>query len=107
MSDNSISLCDKATCTVFLITTLCFLMFTNRTYALLCGSSTSDVLLFASTYNLRATSGTPIMKKTIIVRIGILNTNRERPKQSVPIPSIESQRVVLSIHLITYCEDIP
>jgi hypothetical protein len=57
---------------------------------------------FASTYNHRATSGTPIMKKTIIVRTGILSTNRERPKQSVPIPSIESQRVVISI-FITCC----
>jgi hypothetical protein len=33
---------------------------------------------FASTYNHRATSGTPIMKKTIIVRIGILSTNKEK-----------------------------
>jgi hypothetical protein len=52
---------------------------------------------FASTYNHRATSGTPIMKKTIIVRIGILSTNKERPKHNVPIPSIDSQRVVVSI----------
>src|SRR5215472_11790368 len=52
---------------------------------------------FASTYNHSATSGTPIMKKTIIVRIGILSTNKDRPKHNVPIPSIESQRVVLSI----------
>jgi hypothetical protein len=52
---------------------------------------------FASTYNHSATSGTPIMKKTIIVRIEILSTNKERPKHNVPIPSIESQRVVLSI----------
>src|SRR6266849_4517129 len=52
---------------------------------------------FASTYNQSATSGTPIMKKTIILRIGILSTNKERPKHNVPIPSIESQRVVLSI----------
>ena len=52
---------------------------------------------FASTYNHSATSGTPIMKKTIIVRIGILSTNKERPKHNVPIPSIESQRVVVSI----------
>jgi hypothetical protein len=33
---------------------------------------------FASTYNHSATSGTPIMKKTIIVRIGILSTNRKK-----------------------------
>ncbi len=52
---------------------------------------------FASTYNHSATSGTPIMKKTIIVRIGILSTNNEIPKHSVPIPSIDSQRVVVSI----------
>ena len=52
---------------------------------------------FASTYNHSATSGTPIMKKIIIVRIGILSTNKDRPKHNVPIPSIESQRVVLSI----------
>ena len=52
---------------------------------------------FASAYNHSATSGTPIMKKTIIVRIGILSTNKERPKHNVPIPSIESQRVVVSI----------
>ena len=52
---------------------------------------------FASTYNHSATSGTPIMKKTIIVRIGILSTNNEIPKHKVPIPSIESQRVVVSI----------
>jgi hypothetical protein len=51
----------------------------------------------ASTYNHSATNGTPIMKKTIIVRIGILSTNKEIPKHSVPIPSIESQRVVVSI----------
>src|SRR5947209_18679262 len=51
----------------------------------------------ASTYNHSATSGTPIMKKTIIVRIGILSTNNEIPKHNVPIPSIESQRVVVSI----------
>ena len=37
------------------------------------------------------------MKKTIIVRIGILRTNNEMPKHKVPIPSIESQRVVVSI----------
>ena len=52
---------------------------------------------FASTYNHSATSGTPIMKKTMIVRIGILSMNNEIPKHSVPIPSIESQRVVVSI----------
>ena len=52
---------------------------------------------FASTYIQSATSGTPIMKKTIIVRIGILSTNNEMPKHKVPIPSIESQRVVVSI----------
>ena len=52
---------------------------------------------FASTYNHSATSGTPIMKKTIIVRIGILSTNNEIPKHNVPIPSIDSQRVVVSI----------
>jgi hypothetical protein len=52
---------------------------------------------FASTYNHSATSGTPIMKKTIIVRIRIVSTNNEIPQQSVPIPSIESQRVVVSI----------
>jgi hypothetical protein len=51
----------------------------------------------ASTYNHSATSGTPIMKKTIMVRIGILSTNNEIPKHKVPIPSIESQRVVVSI----------
>jgi len=50
-----------------------------------------------STYNHRATSGMPIMKKTMMVRIGILNTNSEIPKHNVPIPSIESQRVVVSI----------
>lgn len=52
---------------------------------------------FASTYNHSATSGTPIMKKTIMVRIGILSTNNEIPKHSVPMPSIEIHRVVLSI----------
>jgi hypothetical protein len=52
---------------------------------------------FASAYIHSATSGTPIMKKTIIVRIGILSTNNEMPKHKVPIPSIESQRVVVSI----------
>src|SRR5712692_8916208 len=51
----------------------------------------------ASTYSHSATSGTPIMKKTIMVRIGILSTNNEIPKHKVPIPSIESQRVVVSI----------
>src|SRR5215831_16639851 len=51
----------------------------------------------ASTYNHSATSGTPIMKKTIIVRIGILSTNKEIPKHSVPTPSIEIHLVVLSI----------
>ena len=51
----------------------------------------------ASTYNHRATSGTPIIKKTTIVRIGILNTNSDIPKHNVPIPRIESQRVVVSI----------
>jgi hypothetical protein len=54
-------------------------------------------LEFASTYNHSATSGTPIMKKTIIVRIRIVSTNNEIPHQSVPIPSIESERVVVSI----------
>jgi hypothetical protein len=51
----------------------------------------------ASTYNHSATSGTPIMKKTMMVRIGILSTNSEIPKHNVPIPSTESQRVVGSI----------
>ena len=62
----------------------------------------SEVIFFccfdlASTYNHSATSGTPIMKKTIMVRIGILSTNNEIPKHIVPIPSIESQRAVVSI----------
>jgi hypothetical protein len=51
----------------------------------------------ASTYNHSATSGTPIMKKTMMVRIGILSTNSDIPKHNVPTPSIESQRVVGSI----------
>jgi|GEM_PF-2376613 hypothetical protein len=38
---------------------------------------------FVSTYHHSATSGTPIMKKTIIVRIGILGTINEIPKHSV------------------------
>ena len=45
------------------------------------------------------------MKKIIIVRIGILRTNKERPKHNVPIPSIESQRVVISNLFITHCID--
>lgn len=52
---------------------------------------------FASTYNHSATRGMPIIKKTIMVRMGILSTNSEIPKHSVPIPSIDIQRVVLSI----------
>jgi hypothetical protein len=38
-----------------------------------------------STSSHSATSGTPIMKITIIVRIGILSTNKEIPKHKVPI----------------------
>ena len=62
----------------------------------------SEVIFFccfdlASTYSHRATSGTPMMKNTMMVRIGILSTNSDIPKHNVPIPSIESQRVVVSI----------
>jgi hypothetical protein len=68
----------------------------------LCGDASISidlVLVFGirTTYNHSATSGTPIMKKTIIVRIRIVSTNNEIPHQSVPIPSIESERVVVSI----------
>ena len=61
------------------------------------GSSSLSLISSSSTYNHSATSGTPIMKKTIIVRIGNPSTNKEGPKHNVPIPSIESQCVVLSI----------
>ena len=52
---------------------------------------------FTSTYNHSATTGTPIMKKTMIVRIGTRSTNNEMPKITVPIPRIESQRAVISM----------
>ena len=52
---------------------------------------------FTSTYNHNATSGKPIAKNMMIVRIGIRKTNNEMPKHTVPIPSSRSQRVVISI----------
>lgn len=39
----------------------------------------------------------PIMKKIMIVRTGIRRTNKEIPKIIVPMPRIESQRVVISM----------
>jgi hypothetical protein len=51
----------------------------------------------ASTYNHNAITGMPIIKKTMIVRTGILSTNNAIPKIIVPTPRIEIQRVVLSI----------
>jgi len=91
MSNNSISFCRKAACTVFLEHMhTCLAAVVSELIFFCC-------LDFGSTYNHSATSGTPIMKKTIIVRIGILSTNNEIPKHIVPIPSIESQRAVVSI----------
>jgi hypothetical protein len=52
---------------------------------------------FTSTYNHNATSGKPIAKNMMIVRMGIRKTNNEMPKHTVPIPSTRSQRVVISI----------
>jgi hypothetical protein len=52
---------------------------------------------FTSTYNHNATSGKPIAKNIMIVRMGIRKTNNEMPKHTVPIPSTRSQRVVISI----------
>lgn len=37
------------------------------------------------------------MKKIMIVRTGIRRTNNEIPKIIVPMPRIESQRVVISM----------
>ena len=36
-------------------------------------------------------------KKTLIVLIGICKTNKEIPKQTVPIPRMKTHRVVISI----------
>lgn len=52
---------------------------------------------FTSTYNHNATSGKPIAKNMMIVRMGIRKMNNEMPKHTVPIPSTRSQRVVISI----------
>jgi hypothetical protein len=58
---------------------------------------------FTSTYNHNATSGKPIEKNTMIVRIGMRKTNNEMPKHTVPIPRAKSQRVVIFIlRLIIY-----
>jgi hypothetical protein len=65
-----------------------------------CAVMTSILLCcfaLASTYNHNAITGTPIIKKTMIVRTGILSTSNAIPKIIVPIPRIEIQRVVLSI----------
>jgi hypothetical protein len=49
---------------------------------------------FRSTYNHKKTTGTPIAKNTNIVRMGILRTNRDIPKSTVPIPSVTSHLFV-------------
>jgi hypothetical protein len=49
-----------------------------------------------SMYNHKATRGKPIAKKMIVVLIGICKTNREIPKQTVPIPRIKIHCVVIS-----------
>lgn len=43
------------------------------------------------------TTAKPSIKKMIIVRIGIRRTNKEIANTTVPIPRIESQRVVKSM----------
>jgi hypothetical protein len=59
-----------------------------------------------STYNHNATRGKPIIKKTIIVLIGICKTNKETPKHSVPIPRMKSHCVVIFICDFTCTADI-
>jgi hypothetical protein len=58
---------------------------------------------FLSTYSHNKTTGNPNAKNTIIVRSGILRTNRDIPNNTVPIPRTDSQRLVkLSGSVITY-----
>jgi hypothetical protein len=59
-----------------------------------------------STYNHNATRGKPIIKKTIIVLIGICKTNKEIPKHIVPIPRMKSHCVVIFICDFTCTADI-
>jgi len=59
-----------------------------------------------STYNHSATSDMPIMKKIMIVRVGMRRINNESAKITVPMPRIKSQRVVESMrcfHSHTCC----
>jgi hypothetical protein len=59
-----------------------------------------------STYNHSATSDVPIMKKIMIVRVGMRRINNESAKITVPMPRIKSQRVVKSMccfHSHTCC----
>jgi hypothetical protein len=59
-----------------------------------------------SIYNHKATRGNPITKKTIIVLIGICNTNKDRPKKTVPIPRMKSHRVVIFTYNFTFKANI-
>jgi hypothetical protein len=52
---------------------------------------------FLSAYNHNATTDNPSTKKIRIVRIGIRRTSKEIAKSTVPIPRVESQRVVKSM----------
>jgi hypothetical protein len=54
-----------------------------------------------STYNHNVTTDVPIMKKIMIVRMGMRRINNEIAKSIVPIPRIKSQRVVKSILLFS------
>ena len=54
-----------------------------------------------STYSHNATRGKLKTKKTVIVLIGMCKTNKEIPKQTLPMPRMKTHRVVISI--ISYC----
>jgi len=56
--------------------------------------NSSPRLDFRSMYNHRKTTGTPSAKNTSIVRIGTLNTNKDIPKSTVPIPRVTSHLFV-------------
>jgi hypothetical protein len=107
MSDNSISFCQKAACTVFLETALRIFMFTNRTETWLCGNRSSDLrLLLWFRINIQPVQVAVCqLWKTIIVRIRILSANNEIPKHDVLMPSIESRRVLVSLITCHYIHD--
>jgi hypothetical protein len=59
-----------------------------------------------STYNYNGTTDVPIMKKIMIVRIGMRRINNDIAKIIVPMPRIKSQLVVKSMrcfHSHTCC----